>query len=190
MNMGTIGGWRFAMSLVSMQLSSEERIVIEEMRRTQRQFQRYQNPFPLYPPMSVDQLLVIAKQYEGGISNFRPGQVESLNDLLRQKDCITIIPTGGGKSLIWLLLAVIGIRNDPSRVQPLPLAIVIVPFKATIESHFEKYKDWGLSATSNETVEILRQKIANCCWLYCTPEKIVKNEFFKSFIQGQAHRIR
>ena len=96
----------------------------------------------------------------------------------------------GGEVAHMAVLSIIGIHNDPSGFLPPPLVIVIVPFKATIESHCLKYSAWGSCASSNDTLETLRCKIATCNWLYCTPEKITRNEHFKSMISGQAHRIR
>ena len=36
-----------------------------------------------------------------GYESFRPGQEEGVNALLQGKDCIILIPTGGGKTIIY-----------------------------------------------------------------------------------------
>lgn len=171
-----------------LQLSEEETKLILALR--QQKTERVRIPFPSYTLFKPEDILHFARQYEPKVTELRHGQYECLKDLMLQNDTIAIIPTGGGKSLIWLLLAVIGIRNDVHNSQPRPLVLVIVPFKSTIQSHVIKYNSWGLSMTSNDSSDSLRSKIECSIWIYCTPEKIVKNDFFKSLISGQAHRIR
>ena len=135
-------------------------------------------------------MATIARQYDPNISSLRPGQFECLADLIQQKSTIAIIPTEGGKSIIWLLLEIIARRGNHLQLLPPPLVVIIVPYKATIESHVKRYEAWGPCASSDESAETVRAKMAYCFFLYCTPEKIVRNLFFKTFIQSQAPRIR
>jgi len=171
-------------------LSEEELRVITEMRQRKAIEKPSRIPFPQYSMPAEADIVRIVQQYDDAVIKLRPGQYNCVRDLLQQQDTIAIIPTGGGKSLIWLLLAILGIRNDTTGHLPQPLVIVFVPFKATIESHCAKYSAWGPYASSNESFDVVRSKIATCNWLYCTPEKFARNQNFKDMIAGQAHRIR
>ena len=173
------------------ELSADEVQAIQEMRRKRQQHRvatKIKFPEILIP--SIEEVSAIALQYNKHITGLRPGQYECIADLLQQKDVLAIIPTGGGKSLIWLIPAIIIQRVQNSPFAPLPLVVVIVPFLATMESHLANFMKWGLAASSNESLEFLRTKITNCCWMYCTPEKFVRNEMFRTLIMGQSYRIR
>ena len=57
-----------------------------------------------------------------GVANLRPHQKASLGDILVGKDVFVILQTGGGKSLLFILPAVI--ENDRS------ITLVISPLRA------------------------------------------------------------
>jgi RecQ family ATP-dependent DNA helicase len=172
-------------------LSAEEIQTIQELRRKrQLQLAVTKARFAEVAVPTIEEVASIALQFDRHITGLRPGQYECIADLLQQKDVVAIIPTGGGKSLIWLIPAIIIQRVQSGQFNPLPLVVVIVPFIATMESHLANFVNWGLAASSNESLEILRTKITNCRWIYCTPEKLVRNEMFRKLIVGHSYRIR
>jgi hypothetical protein len=119
-------------------------------------------PVPRYSVPAGADVVRLVQRYDSAVIILRPGQYNCVRNLLNQNDTVAIIPLGGGKSLIWLLLSIIGIQNDPSGFLPPPLVIVFVPYKATIESYCLKYSAWGSCASSNDTLDTLRSKIATC----------------------------
>ena len=50
-----------------------------------------------------EELARIAHQKDASITALRSGQYEVIRSILENKDCAAFMPTGGGKSLIWLL---------------------------------------------------------------------------------------
>jgi ATP-dependent DNA helicase RecQ len=55
---------------------------------------------------SVDQLTnLLATQF--GYTKFKPGQLESIHAVLNGKNVLSILPTGGGKSLVYQMLSVL-----------------------------------------------------------------------------------
>jgi hypothetical protein len=64
----------------------------------------------------MEDLASIAFQFDKSVTALRPGQYDCIADLIRQNNVVAIIPTGGGKSLIWLLPALIIKRIDTQGV--------------------------------------------------------------------------
>ena len=90
------------------ELSAEEVQAIQEMRRKrQQQLVVTKVKFPEIAIPSFEEISAIAVQYDRNITGLRSGQYECIADLLQQNNVFAIIPTGGGKSLIWLLPAII-----------------------------------------------------------------------------------
>ena len=55
--------------------------------------------------MSVSAANIDALLPRFGLSTFRPGQREVISTVLAGKDCLCVMPTGGGKSLCYQLPA-------------------------------------------------------------------------------------
>ena len=73
--------------------------------------------------------------YIFGYGSFREGQLESLKRILMNKDTITLLPTGAGKSLIFQLATLL-----------LPgIAITIVPIKSLMQDQVENLERKGIS---------------------------------------------
>ncbi len=66
-----------------------------------------------------------------GYESFRPGQMEAISSILRGDDTLALIPTGGGKSVIYTVPAII----------QQGLTVVIEPLKFIMEEQTEKLRE-------------------------------------------------
>jgi ATP-dependent DNA helicase RecQ len=118
------------------------------------------------------------------------GQGNVVRKLNAGESCLAVIPTGGGKSLLWLLYtAIASSKHSGDR----PLCVVLVPYKALILNHIEASKPWfqGQEIVSSEDTEtIVRQNIDRAHIVYTTPEKYVRSTAFKRLIDNQRSRIQ
>jgi ATP-dependent DNA helicase RecQ len=60
---------------------------------------------------SPDQDLLRTMSARFGHASFRPGQRETIEAALAGRDCLTILPTGGGKSVTYQLPALVSGRT-------------------------------------------------------------------------------
>ena len=132
-------------------------------------------------------LVRIAAKKDASINVLRRGQYEVINSIQNNNDCAAFMPTGGGKSLAWLIHNFL----STERMKRPALTIVVVPFTATIDSHVSKTRKWGSVLSSQDTLETMAQQISTASWLYTTPEKIIHNAKFRwcELLQSQAHRV-
>src|SRR3990172_1468867 len=72
-----------------------------------------------------------------GLSKFRPGQRAVIETVLSGKDCLCVMPTGGGKSLCYQLPA---IARDG-------ITLVISPLIALMKDQVDSLTARGLPAT-------------------------------------------
>jgi ATP-dependent DNA helicase RecQ len=120
----------------------------------------------------------------------RPGQGEVIRTLQRKKSCLAIMPTGGGKSLLWLLSTYIHNRQFRSGEGLKPLTLVLVPYKALIMSHLRDSQTWLCCLSSENEMPQILTNIEGCNLIYSTPEKIVKNLAFQQMLVQNANRIK
>src|ERR1700690_274626 len=71
-----------------------------------------------------------------GLDEFRPRQRDVIEDVLRGKDVLCVMPTGAGKSLCYQL---------PATVQG-GLAIVVSPLISLMEDQVQQLRDEGIVA--------------------------------------------
>ena len=113
-----------------------------------------------------------------GFSNFRPGQEQAIECILEGRDTVVVMPTGGGKSLIFQLPALIldGIT------------IVISPLIALMKDQVDSLTKVGIPATFinsslslDETNSRLEEiKNGDYRLVYIAPERFYNQDFVNS----------
>ncbi len=111
----------------------------------------------------------ILKKY-WGFSKFRPQQEEIISAVLEQNDVITLLPTGGGKSICFQVPALI---NEG-------ICLVISPLIALMKDQVENLERKGIKALSipsgikqNELITLFDNiKFGNYKFLYISPERL------------------
>jgi len=116
-----------------------------------------------------------------GHKSFRPFQEEAVNSLLNNKDLLTIIPTGAGKSLCYQLPALL--KEG--------ICVVISPLIALMQDQVTALKANGMSAVminsslTNEQINdtFAQVKNGNIKFLYIAPERFSAYGFIE-FLQS------
>lgn len=109
-----------------------------------------------------------------GYDSFRSLQYEIIADILNKKDCLVVMPTGGGKSLCYQIPALI---FDG-------LTIVISPLISLMKDQVEQLRQLGVNAAllnsslSSEMYNYNYQNVANkkAKLLYLAPESLQKED--------------
>lgn len=110
-----------------------------------------------------------------GLSEFRAGQKEAVESLLAGRDTVVILPTGGGKSLIYQLPAVI---RDSG------LTLVISPLIALMKDQTDSLRARGIAAEycNSSQDELEQRRVISAAvtgrlrLLYLSPERAVSSE--------------
>jgi ATP-dependent DNA helicase RecQ len=110
-----------------------------------------------------------------GFDAFRPGQQEIISDILRGRDVLAIMPTGGGKSLCFQL---------PALLRP-GVCVVVSPLIALMQDQVRLLQDNGIDATFiNSSLEraeasrrLARLERGELKLLYVAPERLLQFEF-------------
>ena len=103
-----------------------------------------------------------------GYTSFWPFQEEAIRSILDGRDTLTILPTGGGKSLCFQLPALVSGG----------MAVIISPLISLMKDQVDDLKDMGISAeclnsslgVKDEREVIERIKSAGLKLLYLSPE--------------------
>lgn len=112
-----------------------------------------------------------------GYDSFRPGQAEAMDNVLKKRSTVVIMPTGGGKSLCYQLPALV---MDG-------VTIVISPLISLMKDQVDALNAIGIPATfinsSISPMETLRRlesvKKGEYKLLYIAPERFYSREFVK-----------
>ncbi|MCB1048954.1 MAG: DNA helicase RecQ [Acidobacteria bacterium] len=110
-----------------------------------------------------------------GYSQFRPFQWETIQAILQAKDSLTILPTGGGKSLCYQLPAILGSGT----------ALVVSPLIALMADQVRSLRILGIpaaflnSTVSPEEARAVWQQLRNgeLKLLYVAPERLMTESF-------------
>jgi RecQ family ATP-dependent DNA helicase len=119
-------------------------------------------------------------EYIFGFNTFRDGQYESLKRILLNKDTITLLPTGAGKSIIFQLATLL-----------LPgISLIIVPIKSLMQDQVENLERKGISRAVSLSSDIEsrneKDKIQKLIYeghylfVYIAPERFLINDFRNS----------
>ena len=124
----------------------------------------------------MDRVLDVLKQYYG-YSSFRSGQREIIDEIIKGNDVLTIMPTGGGKSICYQIPALIleGIT------------IVISPLISLMKDQVDNINNLGIqsayinSSLSNIEINEILNKAANkeIKILYVAPERLESFSFIE-----------
>jgi len=109
-----------------------------------------------------------------GYDSFRPLQREIIETVMRGRDCLVLMPTGGGKSICYQV---------PALIKP-GICVVISPLIALMRDQVEALRANGISAAYLNSsldfdtyMEVIEQvKIADLKLLYISPEKLLTPE--------------
>jgi ATP-dependent DNA helicase RecQ len=120
----------------------------------------------------------ILQQY-WGFTHFRPLQKEIIDTVLARKDCLALLPTGGGKSICYQV---------PALAQE-GMCLVISPLVALMKDQVASLKKKGITAfaiySGMKRKDILHTlQLAgnsNCKLLYVSPERLETN-LFKEYL--------
>jgi ATP-dependent DNA helicase RecQ len=116
-----------------------------------------------------------------GYESFRPHQEEIIDCLMQQKDCLALMPTGGGKSICFQL---------PALMLP-GITLVISPLIALMKDQVGALKTNGISAeflnsslSQNQQNEIFEQMVQQKIkLLYLSPERLLSQiDHFKNHL--------
>jgi ATP-dependent DNA helicase RecQ len=127
-----------------------------------------------------DQLLNLLKIHYG-FDNFRPGQEKAIDSILAKKNTVVIMPTGGGKSLIYQL---------PSLILD-GLTLVVSPLISLMKDQVDSLNKVGIPATflnsslslkeSEERLTAIQNN--NYKIVYVAPERFYNKSFLDSLGQ-------
>jgi ATP-dependent DNA helicase RecQ len=118
-----------------------------------------------------------------GLDDFRPMQREVIEDVLRGKDVLCVMPTGAGKSLCYQLPAAMGEG----------LSVIVSPLISLMEDQVQQLRDEGIpalllnsslnAAQQREVIAKLHQDFRGL--LYVAPER-----FFAGSFQSTLEQLR
>jgi ATP-dependent DNA helicase RecQ len=132
--------------------------------------------------MSIKKAKEILK-HQFGYDSFRMSQESAIETVLAKKDCVLLMPTGGGKSLCYQIPALI---NDG-------LTLVVSPLIALMKDQVDALVSNGVDAaflnssqTNREQVEVFqRVRSGEIKLLYVAPERLLQSgERFIDFLDG------
>ncbi|KGT87776.1 ATP-dependent DNA helicase RecQ [Erwinia typographi] len=115
-----------------------------------------------------------------GYQHFRPGQQSIIQASLKGRDCLVVMPTGGGKSLCYQIPALV--REG--------LTLVVSPLISLMKDQVDQLLANGVSAAclnSTQTREEQQDVMAGCRTgrvrlLYIAPERLMMDNFLDSLL--------
>jgi len=141
-----------------------------------------------------NEMFACLKRY-WGYTQFRPWQEDTILAILDERETLTILPTGGGKSLCFQLPALL--KEG--------MAVVISPLISLMKDQVDGLKDMGILAeclNSSQTASQQRQVIERICagqvkLLYISPERLqteetmelLRSSALSFFVIDEAHCI-
>ncbi len=122
-----------------------------------------------------------------GYSEFREGQLDIINHATNQRDCLVIMPTGGGKSLCFQI---------PALVLP-GLTIVVSPLISLMKDQVDSLQANGVAAaylnssqSREESMSIINaMQYGELKLIYVAPERLMQHNFLERISQLQISLI-
>ncbi|NOX97709.1 MAG: DNA helicase RecQ [Nitrospirae bacterium] len=119
--------------------------------------------------MNKEQIYAVLGQY-WGYTSFLPLQEEAIRSMLEDEDSLTVLPTGGGKSLCFQLPALL--KEG--------MAVVVSPLISLMKDQVDNLKDMGIAACClNSSLSLAQQRAAiaevrqgKIKLLYVSPERL------------------
>lgn len=116
-----------------------------------------------------------------GYNSFREGQNEIISNILRGRDSLCIMPTGGGKSICYQIPALI--FNG--------ITLVISPLISLMKDQVDSINDIGIKAeyiNSTQSLDEIKEILKKCYdgdvkLLYIAPERL-ENEYFNKMLRN------
>ncbi len=157
---------------------------------------RFLDKFKFLTKMNITRAKEILK-HQFGYDSFRMNQEQAIDAVLQKKDCVILMPTGGGKSLCYQIPA---LMLDG-------LTVVVSPLIALMKDQVDALKNNGIEAeflnstqTSREQTEVFQAvRSGRLKMLYVAPERLLQSgdqfiDFLKSvnvslFAIDEAHCI-
>ncbi len=131
---------------------------------------------------NIEQAQEILK-HQFGYDSFRLNQEQAIEAVLRQEDCVVLMPTGGGKSLCYQIPA---LMLDG-------LTLVVSPLIALMKDQVDALKNNGVNAaflnstqTGQEQAEVFRAiREGDLKLLYVAPERLLQSgDQFIDYLRG------
>src|SRR5215213_10105352 len=122
-------------------------------------------------------------KHQFGYDSFRMNQEQAIEAVLQQKDCLVLMPTGGGKSLCYQIPA---LMLDG-------LTVVISPLIALMKDQVDALRNNGVEASflnstqnASEQTEVFRAaRAGKLKLLYVAPERLMQSgDQFIDFLKG------
>ena len=122
------------------------------------------------------------------VSKLRPQQEQVLPDILSGKDVTVVMPTGGGKSLLYQAPAIMDNDNG--------LTVVISPLKSLQKDQINHLKQKGIKAellnstlSSSEHSKVLHDMCESGGLLYLAPEQLLRDDVANALKASNLKRV-
>jgi ATP-dependent DNA helicase RecQ len=132
----------------------------------------------------------LASEFENNDSALKSHQIKTINNVIGNGNTLCIMPTGGGKSLIYWLAG----------MMLSGITIVVFPLVSLIDEQEEKLKEQGIEVlalhgglSSDKQVEKLMQFAKgeiNPKFIFVSPEKLATDGFFEHCIKTRKDEIK
>ena len=124
-----------------------------------------------------DELYKKLKQH-WNVEEFRPQQYEICQSILSKRDCLVLLPTGGGKSLCYQLPALL--FKGP--------VLVISPLISLMQDQVAQANARGIKSMAIGSQQQLDQQLDNATYgnyklIYCSPEKLQNKQLIERLAQ-------
>lgn len=158
-------------------------------------------PLPSFQDVPVSEqerdMITCAAERFFGFESLLPGQLQTMACVLRGEDVLTILPTGGGKSLCYQLPAILGgdgDREPPARSTTLVISPLIALMKDQVDSLPAALRRRATTINSTLDGREMRRRMENLAhghyWLvYAAPERLRQPPFVHVLRRAGVRRL-